>query len=185
MRNMIQALVLVAGVAIAATGFAQAPAGAPAGTTGLCKDGSYYSGATKKGACSKHGGVKDWYGAAEDKAAAPKKEAATTSKDAAEPKKEAATTSKDTAAPKKEAATTKEATETAKPAAKPTKTAAAEPRATPAAGGGAGKVWVNTDSKVYHCQGNKWYGTTKKGEYMTESQAKAAGNRADHGKGCS
>jgi len=170
MRNMMQALFLVAGVAIAATGFAQAPAGAPAGTTGLCKDGSYHSGATKKGACSKHGGVKEWYGAAEDKAAAPKKEAAT---------------NKDAADPRKEAATTKEATETAKPAAKPTKTAAAEPRATPAAGGGAGKVWVNTDSKVYHCQGNKWYGTTKKGEYMTEAQAKAAGNRADHGKSCS
>jgi len=170
MRNTMQALVLVAGVAIAATAFAQAPAGAPAGTTGLCKDGSYHSGATKKGACSKHGGVKEWYGAAEDKAAAPKKEAAT---------------NKDAADPRKEAATTKEATETAKPAAKPTKTAAAEPRATPAAGGGAGKVWVNTDSKVYHCQGNKWYGTTKKGEYMTEAQAKAAGNRADHGKSCS
>ncbi|HWH40131.1 MAG TPA: DUF3761 domain-containing protein [Usitatibacter sp.] len=165
MRNMMQALFLVAGVAIAATGFAQAPAGAPAGTTGLCKDGSYHSGATKKGACSKHGGVKEWYGAADDKAAAPKKEAATTNKDAADTKKEA--------------------TEAAKPAAKPTKTAAAEPRATPAAGGGAGKVWVNTDSKVYHCQGNKWYGTTKKGEYMTEAQAKAAGNRADHGKSCS
>jgi uncharacterized protein DUF3761 len=171
MRNMMQALFLVAGVAIAATGFAQAPAGAPAGTTGLCKDGSYHSGATKKGACSKHGGVKEWYGAADDKAAAPKKEAATTNKDAADTRKEAATT--------------KETNETAKPAAKSTKTAAAEPRATPAAGGGAGKVWVNTDSKVYHCQGNKWYGTTKKGEYMTEAQAKAAGNRADHGKSCS
>jgi uncharacterized protein DUF3761 len=171
MRNMMQALVLVAGVAIAATGFAQAPAGAPAGTTGLCKDGSYHSGSTKKGACSKHGGVKEWYGAADDKAAAPKKEAATTNKDAADTRKEAATT--------------KETNETAKPAAKSTKTAAAEPRATPAAGGGAGKVWVNTDSKVYHCQGNKWYGTTKKGEYMTEAQAKAAGNRADHGKSCS
>ncbi len=165
MRNMMQALVLVAGVAIAAAAFAQAPAGAPAGTTGLCKDGSYHSGATKKGACSKHGGVKEWYGAEGDKAAAPAK--------------------KDTAETKKEAAATKEATEPAKPAAKPTKTAAAQPRTTPAAGGGAGKVWVNTDSKVYHCQGNKWYGTTKKGEYMTEAEAKAAGNRADHGKSCS
>ena len=26
-----------------------APAGAPAGSTGVCKDGSYYSGAVKKG----------------------------------------------------------------------------------------------------------------------------------------
>ena len=165
MRNMMQAFILVAGVAMAATGFAQAPAGAPAGTTGLCKDGSYHSGATKKGACSKHGGVKEWYGAAEEKAAPAKKEATAASKEAAEPAKPAAAPTKTAAAP--------------------TKTAAAKPSATPAAGGGAGKVWVNTDSKVYHCQGNKWYGTTKKGEYMTEEQAKAAGNHADHGKACS
>ena len=55
---------------------------------------------------------------------------------------------------------------------------------TPAAGGGAGQVWVKAKSKVYHCQSDKWYGKTKKGEYMTEAAAKAAGNHADHGKAC-
>lgn len=52
------------------------------------------------------------------------------------------------------------------------------------AGGGDGKVWVNSKSKVYHCEGTKFYGKTKAGEYMTEADAKAKGNHADHGKAC-
>lgn len=53
-----------------------------------------------------------------------------------------------------------------------------------AAGGGAGKVWVNSKSKTYHCEGSKFYGKTKVGEYMTEADAKTKGNHADHGKAC-
>ena len=53
-----------------------------------------------------------------------------------------------------------------------------------AAGGGAGKVWVNSKSKTYHCEGTKFYGKTKVGEYMTEADATAKGNHADHGKAC-
>jgi DNA uptake protein ComE-like DNA-binding protein len=40
-----------------------------------------------------------------------------------------------------------------------------------------GMVWVNTETKVFHRAGDRWYGRTKRGKYMTESQALAGGNR--------
>ena len=43
-----------------------------------------------------------------------------------------------------------------------------------AAAKAAGKVWVNTDSKVYH-KGGRWYGKTKQGKFMSEDDAKKAG----------
>jgi hypothetical protein len=61
---------LCAAAALNGVVFAQAPAAAPAGSTGLCNDGSYYSGATKKGACSGHQGVKSWWGTSATPAAA-------------------------------------------------------------------------------------------------------------------
>ena len=156
MKSSMAFLALAAGLIASSAAFAQAPAGAPAGSTGLCNDGSCTSNETKKGACSGHKGVKDWFGATAT-AAAPAKAAAP--------------------APAAEPATTKTT-----PAA--TKTAAATPSTAPAAGGGPGQVWVNTSSKVYHCPGTKYYGKTKQGEYMTEAAAKAAGAHADHGKAC-
>jgi hypothetical protein len=49
------------------------------------------------------------------------------------------------------------------------------PATAPAPGGGAGMVWVNTETKVFHRQGDQWYGKTKKGKYMTEADATKAG----------
>jgi hypothetical protein len=43
---------------------------------------------------------------------------------------------------------------------------------------GSGMVWVNTETKVYHREGDRWYGKTKHGSYMTESEAIHAGYRA-------
>jgi hypothetical protein len=39
-------------------------------------------------------------------------------------------------------------------------------------------VWVNTPSRVYHYSGTHYYGHTRRGAYMCEADARAAGNRA-------
>jgi hypothetical protein len=41
-----------------------------------------------------------------------------------------------------------------------------------------GMVWVNTSSKVYHKAGSRWYGKTKDGKWMTETDAQKAGYKA-------
>lgn len=48
-----------------------------------------------------------------------------------------------------------------------------------AAAKSSGKVWVNTETGVYHKSG-RWYGKTKTGKFMTESEAKVAGYKEAH-----
>jgi predicted GIY-YIG superfamily endonuclease len=148
---------------------ASASTAAPAGSTGLCKDGTYYSGATKQGACRGHQGVKDWYGAA------------TTAGAVAAPVKPAAPIATPAPAPIPAAARPVPAPATAAPATR----SAYAPAAVAAAGGGPGQVWTNASTKVYHCQDDRWYGKTKQGQYMTEADAQAKGFKPDHGKACS
>lgn len=139
----------------ASAAYSQNSPEAPTASTGQCKDGTYTTSPTKKGACAGHQGVKAWFA---DAAPAPVT----------------------TGAPLSPAVAG--AAASMEPNAVPGTVAA--PRA-PAAGGGPGQVWVNTKSSVYHCPGTPYYGTTKHGQYMTEAAAKAAGDRPDRGKACS
>src|ERR1700761_7682689 len=128
-QRCIMAVALGLGLGICQAGIAQVPAGAPAGSTGQCKDGSYTNAAKKAGACRGHKGVQQWF-AADASAPATSAKANKASTPAAAPA--------ETPAPAASA-----------PAPAPAPAPARAPKASStsnmaqAPGGGAGMVWVN------------------------------------------
>ncbi len=66
----------------------------------------------------------------------------------------------------------------------PAKHEAPKPAKDAAPGGGPDKVWVNLNSSKYHCFGDRYYGKTANGRYMTEAAAKSAGAKGTGGKTC-
>lgn len=166
---------------------AQASGPAPSGATGMCKDGTYSMQASKQGACRGHQGVQTWFAASG--APAPSPAAAAKAMPAAAPTP--AAHSMPTPTP---ASATRAMPATASPAMpapatattpgkrlSPAQAAAQKPLAP---GGGPGLVWVNTESNVYHCNGDAFYGKTKAGAYMSEADAKAKGARGERNKSC-
>lgn len=46
------------------------------------------------------------------------------------------------------------------------------------------QVWVNTHSGVYHCPNTHWYGATKSGVYMKQTEAQQKGYRPAYHRVC-
>jgi outer membrane biosynthesis protein TonB len=189
MKKPYQILALVASLSLASVALAQAP---PAGSTGICKDGTYTQAASKSGACRGHQGIKEWYAAAPATPAAPKTPAApaSASKSATPaPPTASAPAPKPAPAPVAAPAPAPKPAPAPAPAAAPAASGRMSPQQraatmTQAAGGGPGLVWFNADSKVYHCPGSTFYGKTKQGQYMSEVDAKAKGGHPDHNHPC-
>jgi len=62
-RRFYSAFTLATALGFAAPALAQKPADAPKNATAQCADGTFSTAKTEQGACSKHGGVKAWWGA--------------------------------------------------------------------------------------------------------------------------
>jgi len=164
MKNLLRIAVVIGGLAASLGVRAQTPAGAPAGATGRCKDGTYATGLSRTVACKGHRGVKDWYVVSQ----------------AAESAKITRPASGDVSVPSVSPLASPRGAE-----AVPAESAASSSASKPVVpGGGPGLVWVNTVTKVYHCPGTRFYGKTAEGKYMAEADAKAMGAHASRNVPC-
>jgi hypothetical protein len=151
--------VMAAAVMIAAPGVHAQAAASSGGTTVQCNDGTSQTVTTTKGACRGHKGI--------NKSASGSSSSTSSSSGSTSSSASSNTAAAAPAAASKTSTSSSNAMKSA-------------PSTTPAAGGGPDKVWVNTASKTkaYHCQGDKYYGTTKQGQYMTKAQAESQGYHA-------
>lgn len=157
------------------------PATKPTDATGLCKDGSYTTAANKSGACHGHHGIKEWYGVPPAATAPP----ATPQTDTATPPTPppvAKAPSPTTQARTQSQAAAKSAGQSAEPP--PTESIGKTGYPSSSAENTQEKVWLNPKSNVYHCPGSRYYGKTRTGAYMSESEAKAKGAHPYRGKAC-
>ena len=176
--------------------------------TATCKDGTAFTGAKRSGACRGHGGVQSWgtasessgivspaiepaSGAAATRSAAQAQSTGTGTVTATCKDGTSFTGSKRSGACRGHGgvqswgAASESTTIPVNAPAEPATPAPTTSRRAAAPPAGNGQVWVNTDSRVYHCPGTRWYGKTKQGTYMSEAQAQAQGAKPDHGKACS
>ena len=145
---------------------AQTPAGAPPGATAQCKDGTWSSERGRDAACGGHDGVRTWYG--------PSDSPTNTPAPAMMPPQ---TFPKSTPQTMPNAQTPTTGTQMGS---RPTLPGGMSRPS----GAAAGRVWVDRTSRTFVCAGDRGYGTSSGGSYMSESDATAQGNRPADGASC-
>jgi hypothetical protein len=169
MKTSMNLVSIATTLALAAAGiaYAQTPAGAPAGATAQCKDGTWSSERNRDAACSGHSGVRTWYGASGSPTNTP-----------APAMMPPQTYPKPTPQQMPNAQTPTTGTQMGS---RPTLPGGLSRKS----GDGTSKVWVDRSTHTYVCEGERGYGTSAGGSYMSEGEALSAGDQPASGAKCS